>query len=129
MHLHPVKRTPPGARTSGRGLSPVPASRSLLPLVPSIYPEHARYLVLLHANTYLEMYTQVESRLWLLLGPFGSVGGMELDEEEAGSRMHVCRGLSGLHLLPALTRNLGILLTARALRKLQENGVVTRHVL
>lgn len=53
---------------------------------------------------------------------------MELDEEEAGSRMHLCRGLSGLHLLPALTRNLGILLTARALRKLQENGVVNRHV-
>lgn len=53
---------------------------------------------------------------------------MELDEEEAGSRMHVCRGLSGLHLLPALTRNLGVLLTARALRKLQESGVVNRHV-
>lgn len=68
----------------------------------------------------------MESPLWLILGPFGSVGGMEFKEEEAGSRMHLCRGLSGLHLLPALTRNLGILLTARAMRKLQENGVVNR---
>eukprot|EP00752_Nemacystus_decipiens_P014235 g12662.t1 len=72
------------------------------------------------------LFWEVESRLWLLLGPFGSVGGMELDEEEAGSRMHVCQGLSGLHLLPALTRNLGILLTARALRKMQESGLVNR---
>lgn len=51
---------------------------------------------------------------------------MELDEEEAASRVHLCRGLSGLHLLPALARNLGVLLTARALRKMQENGVVGR---
>ncbi|CAM9741113.1 unnamed protein product, partial [Scytosiphon promiscuus] len=72
------------------------------------------------------LFWEVESPLWLILGPFGSVGGMEFEGGEADSRMHLCRGLSGLHLLPALTRNLGILLTARAMRKLQENGVVNR---
>lgn len=49
-----------------------------------------------------------------------------MDDEEAHSRMHLCRGLSGVHLLPALARSLGVLLTARALRKVQEQGLVGR---
>lgn len=69
---------------------------------------------------------QVESRLWLLLGPYGTVGGMEFDQNEASCRLHICRGLSGVHLLPSLMRNLGIVLTARFIRKVQESGVAGR---
>lgn len=64
--------------------------------------------------------------MWLLLGPYGSVGDMKLNQEDARSRVHMCRGLSGVHLLPSLLRNLGVVLTARALRKIQEQGVVNR---
>lgn len=49
-------------------------------------------------------------------------------EEEAHSRLHMCRGLSGVHLLPALTRNLGVLLTPMALRRIQEEGFIGRWV-
>lgn len=64
--------------------------------------------------------------MWLLLGPYGSAGDMKLNQEDACSRVHMCRGLSGVHLLPSLLRNLGVVLTARALRKIQEQGVVNR---
>lgn len=69
--------------------------------------------------------------MWLLLGPFGSVGGMSLEEPaaegEAYSTLHICRGMSGVHLLPALMRNLGVLLSPVSLRRMQEDGCLGRY--
>lgn len=53
--------------------------------------------------------------------------GFEQDSEEASSPVHLCRGLSGVRLLPALMRNLGVLLTPVALRRVQEAGCVDRY--
>ncbi|CAM9822951.1 unnamed protein product, partial [Phaeothamnion confervicola] len=67
---------------------------------------------------------QVESRLWLVLGPSGSVGGLKLGPSHG--RAHICDGMMPLQLLPALLRCTATVLTAPCLRRAQEGGAVPR---
>jgi len=71
-----------------------------------------------------QLFWEVESRVWMLLGPFGYLGGMSFTEEEAIAPRHLCTLASPLELLPSVLRNTGVSLTVQCLKRMQEEAKV-----